>query len=149
MLKTISQMYSFNQLRPNHSYMHQWTSTLVQIMSCYLFNSGPLSASILTYCWLDPREQISVTIESKHCKSCHCGFGDNIWCRRSWLTMVQVMVCYLTAPSHYLNQCWLIINLILWHSFQGNVYLNTPDVNHHVAFELFTFEITATSLKGR
>ena len=27
------------------------------------------------------------------------------------------MACCLTAPSHYLNQCWLIITKVLWHSF--------------------------------
>ena len=25
------------------------------------------------------------------------------------------MTCCLTAPSHYLNQCWLIISKVLWH----------------------------------
>ena len=28
------------------------------------------------------------------------------------------MACCLTAPSHYLNQCWLIISEIPWHSSQ-------------------------------
>ena len=27
----------------------------------------------------------------------------------SWSTSAQVMACCLTSPSHYLNQCWLII----------------------------------------
>ena len=35
---------------------------------------------------------------------------------RSGSTLVQVMACCLTAPSHYLNQCWLIISKVLWHS---------------------------------
>ena len=39
-------------------------------------------------------------------------------------TLAQVMACCLTAPSHYLNQCWLIISEALWHSpvdhFTGN-----------------------------
>ena len=30
------------------------------------------------------------------------------------------MACCLTAPSHYLNQCWLIISEVQWHSYQGN-----------------------------
>ena len=30
--------------------------------------------------------------------------------------MAQVMACCLPAPSHYLNQCWLVINEVLWHS---------------------------------
>ena len=28
--------------------------------------------------------------------------------------MDQVMACCLTAPSHYLNQCWLIISEVMW-----------------------------------
>ena len=42
--------------------------------------------------------------------------SDAVWHSRSWSTLVQVMACCLTAPSHYLNQCWLIISKVLWHS---------------------------------
>ena len=38
------------------------------------------------------------------------------WHHRTWSTLVQVMVCCLMAPSHYLNQCWLIICKVQWHS---------------------------------
>ena len=31
------------------------------------------------------------------------------------LTLVQIMACFQTAPSHYMNQCGLIISEILWH----------------------------------
>ena len=34
--------------------------------------------------------------------------SDAIWRHRSGSTLAQVMACCLTAPSHYLNQCWLI-----------------------------------------
>ena len=34
---------------------------------------------------------------------------------RSWSTLAQVMACCLTAPSHYLNQRWLIISEVLWY----------------------------------
>ena len=40
-------------------------------------------------------------------------------------TLVQAMTCCLTALSHYLNQCWIIITKVLWHSceciFTGNI----------------------------
>ena len=49
--------------------------------------------------------------------------SDAIWRQWSWTTLAQVMACCLTAPSHYLNQCWLIIRGVLWHisesSFAG------------------------------
>ena len=38
--------------------------------------------------------------------------SDTIWRRRSESTLAQVMACCLTAPSHYLNQCWLIISKV-------------------------------------
>ena len=40
---------------------------------------------------------------------------DAIWHLRTWSTLVQVMACCLMAPSHYLNQCWLIICEVVWH----------------------------------
>ena len=52
----------------------------------------------------------------------HCGlvtsYGD-----RSRSTLAQVMACCLTAPCHYLNQCWLMINEVLWHSPDSNLSL--------------------------
>ena len=40
------------------------------------------------------------------------GPSDAIWRHRSGSTLAQVMACCLTAPSHYLNQCWLIISKV-------------------------------------
>ena len=42
--------------------------------------------------------------------------SDVIWWQGSRLTLAQVMACCLTAPSHYLNQYWLIISEVQWHS---------------------------------
>ena len=39
-------------------------------------------------------------------------FSDAIWRQRSGSTLAQVMACCLTAPSHYLNQFWLIISKV-------------------------------------
>ena len=36
--------------------------------------------------------------------------NDAIWRHRSGSTLAQVMAYCLAAPSHYLNQCWLIIS---------------------------------------
>ena len=32
---------------------------------------------------------------------------------RTWSTLVQVMACYLKAPSHKLNQCWFFTSEVL------------------------------------
>ena len=54
------------------------------------------------------------------------------------------MVRCLTALRHYLDQCWLTINKMLWHSFQGNVYLNIQYTVSHRVFTICIFEIPAT-----
>ena len=55
--------------------------------------------------------------------------NEAIWWHRSWSTLVQVMTWCCQAPSHHLNQCWLIIKAAMWKS---------PDVTesmpHLVAF---------------
>ena len=52
------------------------------------------------------------------------------------------MAYYLTAPIHYLNQCWHTTE-IFGHSFKGNVYLNSQDINSQIVFVIKTFEIIA------
>ena len=47
--------------------------------------------------------------------------SDAMWRQRSWTTLAQVMACCLMAPSHYLNQCWLMISEMLWHSPDSNI----------------------------
>ena len=44
-------------------------------------------------------------------------------------TLAQVMACCLMAPSHYLNQCWLIISDVFWHLSEGNSTGNAVTLN--------------------
>ena len=46
--------------------------------------------------------------------------NNAIWHHRFGTTLTQVMACCLMAPSHYLNQCWLFVNEVLWHSPESN-----------------------------
>ena len=55
--------------------------------------------------------------------------SDAIWRHRSGSTLAQVMACCLTALSHYLNQCWLIISKVLWHSSEGIIMRRSEDTN--------------------
>ena len=48
--------------------------------------------------------------------------SSTIWRHRSGSTLAQVMVWCLMAPNHYLNQCWLIIGKVHWHSSEGKVH---------------------------
>ena len=47
-----------------------------------------------------------------------------IWRHRSESTLV--MVCCLTATSHCVSQCWLIIKCVLWYSSGSMVRLSAP-----------------------
>ena len=51
--------------------------------------------------------------------------SDVIWQQASRSTLAQVMACCLMAPSHYLNQCWLMIIEVLWPSPNSNFTENT------------------------
>ena len=54
--------------------------------------------------------------------------GDAMWWHGSESALDKVMVCCLTAPSHYLNQCWLIVKGILWHS-NNNLTRSAHELN--------------------
>ena len=56
--------------------------------------------------------------------------SDAIWRQRTGSTLAQVMACCLTAPSHYLYQCWLIISKALWLSCKGNSTRDASIINH-------------------
>ena len=40
--------------------------------------------------------------------------NEVMWRYRTGPTLAQVMACCLMTPSHYLNQCWLIIRKVQW-----------------------------------
>ena len=62
--------------------------------------------------------------------------SDAIQWQKSGSTLAQVMASCLTAPSHYLNQCWLFISKVLWHTIDSNFTSNAQA----------TFKTIATSL---
>ena len=60
-------MGRLNLLRPNDAYVRQLTRpSFVQIMARSLFGTKPLSEPVLAYCKLDPKEETSVKVQSKH-----------------------------------------------------------------------------------
>ena len=74
--------------------------------------------------------------------------SDAIWRHWTWSTLVQVMAWCLMAPSHYLNQCWLIISEVLWHSPERNFTENAPDIYPWYGLENHQFQITAMGWAG-
>ena len=71
--------------------------------------------------------------------------GDVIWRHWSGLTLA----CCLMAPSHYLDQCLLIISAALWHSPKSHFTASDQATILHNEFENCTFKITATSPRGQ
>ena len=72
-------------------------------------------------------------------------------------TLVQVMACCLTKPSHYLNQCWLIISGVKWRSSEANfIWMlrwmaeksNSRSEFEHCCFKSFPFLPGPNELKG-
>ena len=57
------------------------------------------------------------------------------WPVRARSLLAQVMACDLTAPSHYLNQCWLIVNCTLMNKRQWNSNQNTKLFIHKNAYK--------------
>ena len=70
-----------------------------------------------------------------------------MWRQRSGSTFVQVMACCLTAPSHYLNQWWLLFSEDLWQSHERSFAASTQATVLYNEFEKHTFKSTATSAK--
>ena len=66
--------------------------------------------------------------------------SDVIWWQGSKSTLAQIMACCLTAPRHYLSQCWLMISEVLWHSPDSNFTENTWHIYRWNEFEIYRVE---------
>ena len=75
--------------------------------------------------------------------------SDTIWRHRFGSTLAQVMACCLTAPSHYLNQCWLNMSMALWHSAEKDFTRNAQDIYPWYQFENYWFKTLTTSSRGQ
>ena len=60
--------------------------------------------------------------------------NDAIWWHRS------------RAPSHHLNQCWLIVK-VMWHVHEDNFTGNAKDIYPWYELENYSFKTTTTSHK--
>ena len=62
-----------------------------------------------------------------------------------WVNLAQVMACCLMTPSHYLNQCWLIIN----HSRPFKIPPNMNQISHYMDItfsSVITFPMDRSSI---
>ena len=58
-------------------------------------------------------------------------------------TLLQVMACCHQATSHYLNQCWCLINEVLWYSSEAIFTRNAQDFKQWNMFGNRTVQIKA------
>ena len=79
----------------------------------------------------------------------HCGLIDAIWRQRSGSSLTQVMACCLMAPSHYLNQCWLITSMVQWHSYEGSFTRDTSAIDHYNQLKNYSSKIYFESPRGQ
>ena len=66
----------------------------------------------------------------------------------SWLTSSHIMACCLTVPSHYLNECWILIREARWHSSESNSTLSNQGTILY-EFLIYIFKIMATPPRGQ
>ena len=66
--------------------------------------------------------------------------SDAIWRLRSPSTWAQVMACYPRVPSHFLNQCWLIINEARCYLAEVNFTETILYINHYKVDENYIFK---------
>ena len=111
-------------------------SKLVQVMAwCHQAASHYLSQcwpwSLSPYGFARPQWVLSTKHALSHILFWFNSLGpsDAIWRWRSLSTLVRVTACGLAAPSHYLNQCWLIISKVLWHSSEDIIIRRSEETN--------------------
>ena len=85
-------------------------SSLLKLFFCNIFVKIKVVKTIKYKCFKSVSFQINSLWPS-----------DTIWRHTSRSTLAQVMACCLMAPSHYLNQCWIIISKVQWHSSECNL----------------------------
>ena len=67
--------------------------------------------------------------------------GDVLW----WQISESTSACCLRATNHYLNQYWLLISEVLWHSPESNFTASTQATVLYHEIENYTSRIAATS----
>ena len=99
-------------------------SVVYHIQSIYKYSYSYVS--IYTYAEFYPKYahcrtclvQSLAPVPTASCPTCFyyqlIAVYDDTWWHRSGSTLSQVMVWSLVAPSHYLDQCWLIIDRVLY-----------------------------------
>ena len=78
-------------------------------------------------------------------------FPSNAAYMRQWtgLSLVRVMACRCSAPSHYLNQCWFVVNRTSENKLQWNLNWQSISFIQENAFEIVACQNGGHLSKGR
>ena len=109
----------------------------VEYVSCVITNCGqhhwvipsPLNSFIVLIGGKHYRKLLSYLPGASELKINSLWPSDTIWQHRPGPPSAQVMAWCLMAPSHYLNQYWLLINRFLWHSPKTNFTRSAHNIN--------------------
>ena len=119
-------------------------------MSTAWYDSNLFDREIWLYSFLTTFEYTSlldyvINMNRIYCKCIHSLWHSNaIWWHRSGSTQAQVMTCCLTAPGHYLIQCWIITACVLWLSPVDN-FTRSDELNpQHMCSEIRPPYLTGT-----
>ena len=74
--------------------------------------SRAISIGIWFICVTNTNQKLSNILQQAMIYINSLGPSDAIWWQKTGSTLAQVMACCLTAPSHYLNQCLLLISKV-------------------------------------
>ena len=102
------------QMASNAEFFHLMTSSYVTVNS-FLASSNRVDSDTF-----QPQRWHGSILGTSISTFNSLGPSDAIWRHRSRSTLAQVMACCLTASSHLLNQCWIIITKVQWCSSEGN-----------------------------
>ena len=168
-----TRIYKLNSLWPNDVIWSERTWSMVQVMACHPFGAKPLPKPIPTYCqlkaWNSVKfqskiqafsfEKLYLRMLSARWRLFYSGLRVcyilnwylehfQLWWHRSGSTLAYVMVCCLTTPRHFLNQCWLIITKVKWHSSDISFTRDATAINHWNQFENYFYESSFKSPTG-
>ena len=75
--------------------------------------------------------------------------SDAIQWHRLWSTLAKVKAWCPMRQSHYLNQCWLTLKGVLWHSSESNFTRSAHELNQQHVFRDYILKITTTFSSGQ
>ena len=132
-----------------------------------MIKSAPVPLKQPCRLWVNSQQKVTPKVhqelwhnhnKTKQNKTMYTLYGiysiNSLWSSATWQhrfgsTLVHVMACCLTATSHYLDQCWLLIREVLWLSPESNFKGTAKATFRYNKSENYTFKITVICPRGQ